>query len=229
MPQKITLPEVAWASLIIVGQRDGVFIEGNILKLLDPEDSKSYQDYLDSALAADKAKREKRLQVTKQVQDQNKELLEAQRLIQSKTEKLESSLHEIQQAKQATEDALSEAHKAREDAEASQQEAEQARKEAESAWQDAKKDLDYMQRRTQFELMGSIVRVALFVIIGVGGITTSLYAIALFGYSATEADTTLLANTWSNMFGILLTNSFSIIGTIMGVKYASEGRSGNDG
>ena len=26
----------------------------------------------------------------------------------------------------------------------------------------------------------------------------------------------------SNMFSILLTNSFSIIGTIMGVKYASE-------
>ena len=35
-------------------------------------------------------------------------------------------------------------------------------------------------------------------------------------------DTTLLGNAWSNMFGILLTNSFSIIGTIMGVKYATE-------
>jgi hypothetical protein len=35
-------------------------------------------------------------------------------------------------------------------------------------------------------------------------------------------DTVLLGSTWSNMFSILLTNSFSIIGTIMGVKYASE-------
>ena len=35
-------------------------------------------------------------------------------------------------------------------------------------------------------------------------------------------DTALLGNTWSSLLGILLTNSFSIIGTIMGVKYASE-------
>ena len=28
----------------------------------------------------------------------------------------------------------------------------------------------------------------------------------------------------SNLFGILLTNSFSIIGTIMGVKYASDNK-----
>ena len=35
-------------------------------------------------------------------------------------------------------------------------------------------------------------------------------------------DTTILGNAWSNLFGILLTNSFSIIGTIMGVKYATE-------
>jgi hypothetical protein len=27
---------------------------------------------------------------------------------------------------------------------------------------------------------------------------------------------------WSNMFGILLTNAFSIVGTIMGVKYATK-------
>jgi hypothetical protein len=37
-------------------------------------------------------------------------------------------------------------------------------------------------------------------------------------------DTEIIASTWSNMFGILLTNSFSIIGTIMGVKYASSSK-----
>ena len=49
-------------------------------------------------------------------------------------------------------------------------------------------------------------------------LTTLMYVIALLA----GADTTLLGNAWSNMFGILLTNSFSIIGTIMGVKYATE-------
>lgn len=51
------------------------------------------------------------------------------------------------------------------------------------------------------------------------GIDNKLFIFAML----TGRDTTLLGNTWSNMFGILLTNSFSIIGTIMGVKYASEG------
>jgi len=74
-------------------------------------------------------------------------------------------------------------------------------------------------KKSQFELIGSIVQVALWIIMGVGVTTTLLYAIALFYGSV---DTTLLGNTWSNLFGILLTNSFSIIGTIMGVKYATD-------
>jgi len=216
-PQKVSLPDAAWAALIVAAQRDRVYIEGNILKVLDPEGSPSYQSYLDAATAADKDKREKRLQVTKQVQDQNKELLEAQRIIGLKTEKVERALNEMREAKQQTEAALAEAQQAREDAEA-------ARKEAEGAWKEAKNDLDYMQKRTQFELMGRIVRVSLFVIVAVGTVTTSMYAMALFGPKTNAEDVNLLANTWSNMFGILLTNSFSIIGTIMGVKYATESR-----
>ena len=79
-------------------------------------------------------------------------------------------------------------------------------------------DLDMLQKRTQFELIGLIVKVALIIIIGVGVTTTLLYSVAMLA----GEDTTLLGNAWSNMFGILLTNSFSIIGTIMGVKYATE-------
>jgi hypothetical protein len=53
---------------------------------------------------------------------------------------------------------------------------------------------------------------------GVGVVTTIMYGVALFA----GADTQIIGSTWSNMFGILLTNAFSIVGTIMGVKYASE-------
>lgn len=90
--------------------------------------------------------------------------------------------------------------------------------EAKKAKDAAVEDLDTLQKRTQFELMGMIVKVALIVIIGVGSLTTILYLLALINHW----DTKLLETTWSNMFGILLTNSFSIIGTIMGVKYATE-------
>ena len=41
-------------------------------------------------------------------------------------------------------------------------------------------------------------------------------------------DTDIIGSTWSNMFGILLTNSFSIIGTIMGVKYATDNKKQTD-
>lgn len=198
MPNKVTLPPDAWAVLLQAASREKVYLEGNFLKLLDPEGDEIRQAYLDKAIKADKEARERRLEVTKQVQTQNKELMEAQAEIKQSQQELEAALEA----------------------------AETARKEAEGAWKEAKNDLDYMQKRTQFELMGRIVRVSLFVIIGVGSVTTGMYALALFGPETNAADTTLLANTWSNMFGILLTNSFSIIGTIMGVKYATEGRSG---
>ena len=79
MPPLITFPAEAWASLILTAERDGVYLEGNILKVLDPGESTSYKAYLDKAVTTDKDKRELRLGITKQVQDQNKELLVCQR------------------------------------------------------------------------------------------------------------------------------------------------------
>jgi hypothetical protein len=138
---------------------------------------------LEESIRRDEKKREKRLQITKDIQNKNKELTEAH-------EQREVLMQELQEALDA----------------------------AESARKEAINDLDLLQKRTQFELIGSIVRSALWVIIGVGLITTLLYILILYS----GKDTTLIENTWSNMFGILLTNSFSIIGTIMGVKYATS-------
>jgi len=217
MSEKLNLPDEAWAALIVAAHKYKVYIEGNLLKVLDPGDSDSYRNYIESAISYDKERQERRLRITKQVQDQNKKLVEAQRLVESKSEKLELALSEMSEAKRRTEEALLEAESAR-------KEAEKARKEAEGAWKEAKNNLDYLQRKTQFELMGRIVRVALWVIMAVGFTSTIMYALAIFGFKVTDSNTTLLANTWSNLFGMLLTNSFSIIGTIMGVKYATEGR-----
>lgn len=200
---KLRLSDDVWASLIVLAQQNKIYLEGNVLKVLDPGDSQAYQGYLRQAVAADAEKREKRLEVSKGVQATNAQLVAAK-------EALEASEAELKTA-------LEKAYRAQEEAEESRQDAERAREEA-------VKDLDYLQKRTQFELMGQIVRVALWVVVGVGGVTTGMYALALFGPTTSESDTTLLANTWSNMFGILLTNSFSIIGTIMGVKYATDSR-----
>lgn len=213
-PRKITLPDEAWTTLVLTAERDGVYLEGGLLKILDPGGSKVNEDYLTTATAADKERRANRLQVTKQVQKQNRELEQSKAEIEQQNAELLQAKDEIEKKSGQLEAALEAAEKARES--------------AEGARRDAENDLDYMQKRTQFELMGRIVRVSLFVVVGVGTITTGMYAMALFGPETNAADTTLLANTWSNMFGILLTNSFSIIGTIMGVKYATEGRSGGN-
>ena len=125
--------------LLEVAKNKKIYVEGNFLKLLKaPKGDKEFIEYLKLCKEKDITTRKKRLEVTKQVQKQNGELVE----------------------KQKENDSL----------------------------------------------------------LGVGVITTVMYALAL----TTGADTQIIGSTWSNMFGILLTNAFSIVGTIMGVKYATE-------
>jgi PAS domain S-box-containing protein len=79
-------------------------------------------------------------------------------------------------------------------------------------------DLDLVLKKSQNELIKVIVKCALAVILGVGVITTMLYWAAII----TNKETQIIGSTWSNMFSVLLTNAFSIVGTIMGIKYATQ-------
>jgi hypothetical protein len=103
------------------------------------------------------------------------------------------------------------------------EEAEEARQEAEDAKHIAETDLDILQKKSQYELIGSIVKVALFIIVSVGLVSTLMYVLAIF----TDRETQIIGSTWSNMLGILLTNAFSIVGTITGVKYATDAKEKN--
>jgi Fe2+ transport system protein B len=184
--------------LLGVAKKMKVYVEGNFLKLLNaPDGDTEFEEYLRLCKEKDSTARRKRLQVTKQVQQQNKELVNKQK----ETDEL---MIELQQALQSAKE--------------SEEEANQLRQEAEKGMGKALEDLELMQKKTQFELMSTIVKVALYVIIGVGVLTTAMYGLALIS----GADTQIIGSTWSNMFGILLTNAFSIVGTIMGVKYATE-------
>ena len=79
-------------------------------------------------------------------------------------------------------------------------------------------DLDATLKKSQNELIKTIVKCALAVIISVGFITTFMYLFAMLS----AKDTQIIGSTWSNMFSVLLTNAFSIVGTIMGIKYATQ-------
>ncbi len=184
--------------LLDVQKAKKITLEGNILKLLEAdENDEAFSKYIKDALEKDKESRRRRLDITKQVQEQNKNLLASQEENERMNEELKAALN------------IAEEEKIK---------AEAAKAEAVIAKDAALNDLDIIQKRSQFELIGTIVRVALYVIIGVGFTTTSMYVVAI----VTKSDTQIIGSTWSNMFGILLTNAFSIVGTIMGVKYASE-------
>jgi hypothetical protein len=179
--------------LLEIQKTKRVAIEGNLLKVIESEEGDTeFSDYLSTALEKDKDARRKRLEVTKQVQERNRELLASE----------EENI------------------RINEDLKIALQEAENSKTEALAAKDAALNDLDIIQKKSQTELIGTIVKVALVVIMSVGIITTIMYSVAMF----TGKDTQIIGSTWSNMFGILLTNAFSIVGTIMGVKYASENK-----
>lgn len=179
--------------LLDIQKKKRISVEGNILKILEPEEGDTeFSTYLSTAIEKDKDARKKRLEVTKQVQERNRELLSSE----------EENI------------------RINEDLKIALQEAEDSKIEALAAKDAALNDLDIIQKKSQTELISTIVKVALLVILSVGVITTIMYGIAMF----TGKDTQIIGSTWSNMFGILLTNAFSIVGTIMGVKYASENK-----
>jgi hypothetical protein len=211
--------------LITLSETKNLFLEGNIVKVINSDGDADFEEYLKKCGERDVANRKKRLDITKQIQTQNKDLSDLNAENQKILEELQSTLKEVEDSKMTFEVQNRELNEWKldnlrltEELTVEMVKSEQARVEAETAKQHAENDLDVLQKKTQFELINTIVKVALYVIIGVGLTTTALYTVALF----TDQDTQIIGSTWSNMFGILLTNAFSIVGTIMGVKYASE-------
>lgn len=222
---KMELHESSRRALIDLKRDRNIYLEGNVLKLLESSGDLEFQEYIESAIERDRENRRKRLDITKHVQSQNISLLKSQEDNSTLLEELKMTLKSVEESKAQIESQNNELIEWRNENERinlelkeALSEAESAKMKAEVAKQVAESDLDFLQKKTQFQLMGRIVKVALIIIIGIGISTTALYAVALY----TDKDTQTIGSTWSNMLGILLTNAFSIIGTIMGVKYASE-------
>lgn len=187
----MVLPKAVRDGLLKIAKEKKLFLEGNLLKIIEPGiDDPAFAEYLKTCKERDISSRKKRLEVTKQVQSQNTALAHAM----GEKETLMLNLqHALEQA-------------------------EDAKKEAEQLRDAAMDDLDLLQKRTQFELINIIVKVALVIIISVGIVVSIMYLFAiLYG-----RETQIIGSTWSNLLGILLTNAFSIVGTIMGVKYATD-------
>jgi ATP-dependent Lon protease len=162
-------------------------IEGNFLKVIDTSDNPGLEKYVKESIEKDIETRKKRLEITRQVQTQNKELVEWKEKNEQAQLDLKKALEESNKAKAI----------------------------AEKAKLHAEEDLDLLVKKNQNELVNKIVSTSLIVILGVGLITSILY----FYTIVTGNENQIIESSWANMFSILLTNSFSIIGTIMGVKH----------
>ena len=212
--------------LINLLESRNIGLEGNIIKLFE-SDNDVFKNYLKVCGDKDKDSRRKRLEITKKVQIQNNELSNLNEQNQKMMEDLQNKIQEIEESKLTFEvqnlelnDWKKENLELTEKLQTEMVKSEQARILAEEAKHNAENDLDVLQKKTQNELISTIVRVALWVIMGVGIITTGVYVLTLF----VGKDTQVISAAWSNIFGILLTNAFSIVGTIMGIKYATENK-----
>lgn len=221
----ITIDKNTKKNLIDLLKAKNIGLEGNIIKLINPDGDEEFAAYLKQCSDKDVASRRKRLEMTKQVQTQNAELTKLNDENQRMMDELQNTLTSMEEQKSQIESQNSELLAWKQENEKigaelveAMKQSEQARLIAENAKDQAENNLDMMQKKTQFELINNIVRVALYVIIGVGFITTGIYVYSM----ALNVDTDIIGSTWSNMFGILLTNSFSIVGTILGVKYGTS-------
>ena len=207
--------------------KKGIGLEGNITKLIDTENDEDFKNYLKDCETKDGDKRKKRLEMTKKIQKQNEELTKLNSENERILNELQQSLNELEEQRMTLEVQNRELNEWKQDNLRLTEElrvemynTEKARIDAETAKQNAENDLDLLQKKNQSELIVLIVRVALWIIVGVGFMTTAVYVFTML----MGKDTQVISAAWSNMFGILLTNAFSIVGTIMGIKYATENK-----
>ena len=83
---------------IIALKKRNIYLEGNIIKLIESDDE-DFTQYLAEALARDKENRKRRLDVTKQIQGQNSELLKKKAENENLMLELRETLTEMEESK----------------------------------------------------------------------------------------------------------------------------------
>ena len=102
----IILGDDAKKQLIDLASDKNIYLEGNICKLIDANGDLQFSTYLQQSISKDRENRKKRLQITKTIQDQNKELLEWKSNNEKLNNDLQSALSASEKAKQLAESDL---------------------------------------------------------------------------------------------------------------------------
>ena len=161
--------------LISLCKTKNICLEGNIIRVVDYSGDTEFEQYINTCLEKDKEMRKKRLDITKQIQSKNNELIELNKENERIMQELRDSLKSVEESKIQYEVQNIELTAWKQESEKIslelQQEmlkSEQARVDAENAKKMAENDLDVLQKRTQTQLIERIVKVSLGVIITVG-------------------------------------------------------------
>ena len=96
----IKLNEETRKALVQLALDTQVYPEGNILKLLNTDDDPDFKSYIEKATARDKSMRQRRLEITKQIQIQNRDLTKFNEQITILNKDLTIALEEQKKAKE---------------------------------------------------------------------------------------------------------------------------------
>ena len=83
-----------------------ISLEGNILKLIDSDGDEEFDSYIKDSIEKDKESRRKRLEITKQIQGKNKELLEGEKENERVNRQLQKAVDESEAQKNKAEEHL---------------------------------------------------------------------------------------------------------------------------
>ena len=93
------LHESSRRALIDLKRDRNIYLEGNVLKLLESSGDLEFQEYIESAIERDRENRRKRLDRTKHVQSQNISLLKSQEDNSTLLEELKMTLKSVEESK----------------------------------------------------------------------------------------------------------------------------------
>jgi len=74
---KINFPKSLCDELERIAEDKKIYLEGNILKIIESSESDTFYEYIKKAKDNDSENRRKRLDITRTVQDQNKKLIKS--------------------------------------------------------------------------------------------------------------------------------------------------------
>ena len=96
----LVFPDDIKKALIEIARSTRVYLEGNILKLIDPGVDPEFRKYHEEAVLGDKSARQRRLAITKQIQHQNRELINQNEKNEQLNNELKLAFAEQQKAKE---------------------------------------------------------------------------------------------------------------------------------